>query len=105
MAHIGCLKSKEHALRRMPLVLVYALIGFAAALQVFAPALHAGAAKKQPVLLAQTASLHLQTPAPAARNIDDLFRDLRPIGCGTTPVSQRERGISRAKSRTGWNVN
>jgi uncharacterized protein (DUF885 family) len=59
----------------MPLVLVYALIGFAAALQVFAPALHAGAAKKQPVLLAQTASLHLQTPAPAARNIDDLFRD------------------------------
>jgi hypothetical protein len=90
----------------MPLVFVWIFIGLAAAFQDLAPTLYAGAAPEQPVLLAQPASSQSQKVRdPATRNIDDGSGILPPNGCATTPVSQRDRGISRAKNRTGWNVN
>jgi len=62
-------------MRRMPLLSAWALIGFAAAFQPLALTLHAGAAQEHPVLLAQTVSSQSQVQDPAARNIDDWFRD------------------------------
>jgi uncharacterized protein (DUF885 family) len=59
----------------MPLVFAWAFIGLAAAFQELAPTLYAGAAQEQPVLLAQTVSSQSQVRDPAARNIDDWFRD------------------------------
>ena len=60
-------------MRQNPLVLALASVGFAAA--ALAPALHVSMAQERPAVIAQAAAPPPQAPNPAARTIDDMFRD------------------------------
>jgi uncharacterized protein (DUF885 family) len=64
---------QESHIRQNPLVLALASAGFAAA--VLAPALHPGVAQERPAVIAQAAAPPPQAPNPAARTINDMFRD------------------------------
>jgi uncharacterized protein (DUF885 family) len=65
----------EIRMRKISLVLALAFVGSAAALPQLDPAFTAGAAQRQPVVVAQAASNQPQPRSPSAQNVDDLFRD------------------------------
>jgi hypothetical protein len=92
-------------MKRMALVLAWAFVGFTAAFQALVPPFHARAAQEQPTVIGRAAASPLQAPNLAARTIDDNSGISPRNGCATIPILQRERGISPAKSRTGWNAN
>jgi hypothetical protein len=62
-------------MKRMALVLAWAFVGFTAAFQALVPPFHARAAQEQPTVIGRAAASPLQAPNPAARTIDDMFRD------------------------------
>ena len=61
-------------MRQNPLFLVFASLGFAAA--VLAPAFWPSVAQERPAVVAQGAAAPAQASNPAGRTIDDTFRHL-----------------------------